>query len=140
MSATKDPCAVVCPEDNEANVEAVLKDAPGDQGSFLLLVESLLLLLTLGRALLCLGLWECRPLINEPPPLNRDYNRGPNIKALKRRVYQSGAYITALFRVRHAYETLVLCRRTIIRRYLVLPDYIFGFSLPRFRGCLGRSR
>ena len=26
-----------------------------------------------------------RPLINKPPPLNRDYNRDPNIHALKRR-------------------------------------------------------
>ena len=26
----------------------------------------------------------CRPLINKPPPINRDYNRDPNIKALKR--------------------------------------------------------
>ena len=65
----------------------MLKDAPGGQGSFLLLIELLFLLLIVGKALLCLGLWECRPLINEPPPLNRDYNRGPNIKALKRRVY-----------------------------------------------------
>ena len=24
-------------------------------------------------------------MINEPPPLNREYNRDPNIKALKRR-------------------------------------------------------
>ena len=23
---------------------------------------------------------SCRPLINKPPPLNRDYNRDPNIK------------------------------------------------------------
>ena len=27
----------------------------------------------------------CRPLINEPPPLNRDYTRDPNTKAVKRR-------------------------------------------------------
>ena len=27
---------------------------------------------------------KCRPMINKPPPLNRDYNRDPNIKALKR--------------------------------------------------------
>ena len=26
-----------------------------------------------------------RPLVNKPPPLNRDYNRDPNIQALKRR-------------------------------------------------------
>ena len=26
----------------------------------------------------------CRPLINKPPPLNRDYNRDPHIKTLKR--------------------------------------------------------
>ena len=26
-----------------------------------------------------------KPVINKPPPLNRDYNRDPNIKALKRR-------------------------------------------------------
>ena len=25
-----------------------------------------------------------RPLVNEPPPLNSDYNRDPNIKALKK--------------------------------------------------------
>ena len=25
------------------------------------------------------------PVINEPPPFNRDYNRDPNIQALKRR-------------------------------------------------------
>ena len=33
--------------------------------------------------------WQCgfkpRPLIRKPPPLNRDYNRDPNIEALKRR-------------------------------------------------------
>ena len=27
----------------------------------------------------------CRPLINKPAALDRDYNRDPNIKALKRR-------------------------------------------------------
>ena len=26
-----------------------------------------------------------RPMIDNPPPLNRDYNRDPSIKALKRR-------------------------------------------------------
>ena len=26
-----------------------------------------------------------RPMINKPPPLGRDFNRDPNIKALKRR-------------------------------------------------------
>ena len=30
-------------------------------------------------------LFPGRPLINKPPPLSRDYNRDPYIKALKRR-------------------------------------------------------
>ena len=29
--------------------------------------------------------WQPRPLINKPPPSNRDYNRNPNIKALRKR-------------------------------------------------------
>ena len=28
---------------------------------------------------------DCRPMINKPPPLNGDYDRDPNIKALKGR-------------------------------------------------------
>ena len=32
-----------------------------------------------------LGFRVCRPLINKPPPLNRDYNRDPSIKTFKRR-------------------------------------------------------
>ena len=28
---------------------------------------------------------KCRPLVNKPPPLNRDYNRDPYIKAFKGR-------------------------------------------------------
>ena len=28
---------------------------------------------------------KCRPLINEPPPIEREDNRGPNTKALQRR-------------------------------------------------------
>ena len=32
-----------------------------------------------------IGFRVCRPLINKPPPLDRDYHRDPNIKALKRR-------------------------------------------------------
>ena len=28
---------------------------------------------------------SCRPLVNKPPPIDRDYDRDPNIKALKRR-------------------------------------------------------
>ena len=31
-------------------------------------------------------IWRsCRPVINNPPPLSRDYIKDPNIKALKRR-------------------------------------------------------
>ena len=37
---------------------------------------------------------SCRPLINKPPPLNRNYNRDTNMKALQRRGFdQSGIYI-----------------------------------------------
>ena len=38
-----------------------------------------------------LGSWVYvyRPLINKPPPHNRDYNRDPNIKALKRRGFMN---------------------------------------------------
>ena len=28
---------------------------------------------------------QCRPMIHNPPPLNGDYNKDPNMKALKRR-------------------------------------------------------
>ena len=31
----------------------------------------------------------CRPMINKPPPLNRDQNRDPNMKALKRKGFMN---------------------------------------------------
>ena len=33
------------------------------------------------------GSQQCRPLINKPPPLCRDYHKDPNIKGRKRRRY-----------------------------------------------------
>ena len=35
--------------------------------------------------LLVLEVAQPKPVMNKPPPLNRDYNRDPNIKALKKR-------------------------------------------------------
>ena len=33
------------------------------------------------------GLSYPRPVITKPPPLNRDHNRDPNVKALKRKEF-----------------------------------------------------
>ena len=35
------------------------------------------------------GLYLPRPVINEPPPLNRNYNRDPTIKAITRRGFMN---------------------------------------------------
>ena len=41
---------------------------------------------SVGKRLQCCAMRVGFNTINKPPPLNRDYNRDPNIKALKRKV------------------------------------------------------
>ena len=43
--------------------------------------------------------YYCRPLINKPPALNRDYNGGPNTKAFKRRGFMNHGSTLGLMRV-----------------------------------------